>query len=263
MIIRSSTALVRPGMLDEFRAFIERGITEFASLDGFLSDEIVVGPDTLTYVSRWRDTAALVGYAGSGWRAEPVVLEDEDRFLLEPLRVRHVELRQAVPEDAPGIADVWYAAWGDGHRGLVPPELEAFRTRESFGPRAAARVSGTTVADAAVADGGVVGFVTVHGDEIEQVFVSAAHRGSGIAADLLSEGEDRVAAAGHAEAWLAVVAGNGRARRFYERQGWSDTGPLDYQAETAEGPVPVPTRRYVKRLVGRPASPVPAARSGR
>jgi GNAT superfamily N-acetyltransferase len=245
MIIRSSTALVRPGMLDEFRAFIEGGTTEFATLDGFLGDEIVIGPDTLTYVSRWRDTAALVGYAGPRWRTEPVVLEDEDRFLLEPLRVRHVELRPAVPEDAPAIAEVWHAGWGDGHRGLVPPALEAVRTRESFGPRAADRVPDTTVA---VADSGVAGFVTVHGDEVEQVFVSATHRGSGIAADLLSDGEHRVAVAGHSEAWLAVVAGNDRARRFYERQGWTDAGPLDYQAETEDGRVPVPSRRYVKRL---------------
>ncbi|MEV0952307.1 GNAT family N-acetyltransferase [Promicromonospora sp. NPDC050249] len=257
MIIRSSTALVRPGMLDEFRPFIEAGTAGFATLDGFLGDEIVVGPDTLTYVSRWRDAAALVGYAGPGWRTEPVVLEDEDRFLVAPLRVRHVELRQAVPDDAAGIADVWHAAWGDGHHGLVPPALEAVRTRESFGPRAASRVPNTTVAVAdgqpahgEPADGGVVGFVTVHDDEVEQVFVSATRRGSGLAAHLLSDGEDRVAAAGHAEAWLAVVAGNGRARRFYERQGWSDAGPLDYQAETAAGPVPVPVRRYVKRLVG-------------
>jgi GNAT superfamily N-acetyltransferase len=259
MIIRSSTALVRPGMLDEFRAFIEGGITEFATLDGFLGDEIVVGADTLTYVSRWRDAAALVGYAGPGWRTEPVVLEDEDRFLVAPLRLRHVELRPATPADAPAIADVWHAAWGDGHRGLVPPALEAVRTRESFGPRAAARVPGTTVAaadgrpgGAGPDDGGVVGFVTVHGDEIEQLFVAAPHRGSGIAADLLSDGEDRVAAAGHAEAWLAVVAGNDRARRFYERQGWSDTGPFDYRAETTGGPVSVPTHRYAKRLADRP-----------
>lgn len=247
MIIRSSTALLRPGMLDEFRAFIEAGVTEFATLDGFLGDEIFVGPDTLTYVSRWRDAAALAGYAGPGWRTEPVVLEDEDRFLAAPLRVGHVELRQAVPDDAPGIADVWHAAWGDGHHGLVPPELEAVRTRESFGPRAASRVPNTTVA---VADGDVVGFVTIHDDEVEQVFVSATHRGSGLATHLLSDGEDRVSEAGHAEAWLAVVAGNGRARRFYERQDWSDAGPLDYQAETEAGPVPVPVRRYVKRLAG-------------
>ncbi len=256
-------------MLDEFRAFIEGGITEFASLDGFLGDEIVVGPDTLTYVSRWRDTAALAGYAGPGWRTEPVVLDDEDRFLREPLRVRHVELRPATAGDAPAIAVVWHTGWGDGHRGLVPPELERVRTRESFGPRAADRVPGTTVAvvGAVVGEGvpgvGVAGFVTVHGDEVEQVHVSAAHRGSGIATDLLSDGEHRVAAAGHSEAWLAVVAGNARALRFYERQGWSDAGPLDYWTDTAEGPVLVPVRRYVKRLVDRPASSASTARSGR
>jgi hypothetical protein len=92
MIIRSSTAQVRPGMLDEFRAFIEAGTKEFATFDGFLGDEIVVGPDTLTYVSRWRDEAALAAFAGPGWRTEPVKFEDEDRFLVEPLRVRHDEL---------------------------------------------------------------------------------------------------------------------------------------------------------------------------
>ncbi|WP_285107215.1 GNAT family N-acetyltransferase [Promicromonospora sp. MEB111] len=280
MIIRRSTARVRPGLLDEFRTFIEAGTAGFTALDGFVSDEIVVRwgsaapagptPDTLTYVSRWRDAAALAAYAGPGWRTEPVVLPDEDRFLLEPLRVRHVELRHAVPADAPAIAAVWHAAWGDGHRGLVPSALEAVRTRESFGPRAAARVPGTTVAvalaapaDGGAADGGpadggsadggpdqdtVAGFVTVKGEELEQLFVAAAHRGSGIASDLLSAGEARIAAAGHTEAWLAVVTGNTRARRFYERAGWSDGGPLDYQAETSEGPVPVATRRYVKRL---------------
>lgn len=291
MIIRRSTARVRPGLLDEFRTFIEAGTAGFAALDGFVSDEIVVrrgsttldaatsddpapvpdslaapAPDTLTYVSRWRDAAALAAYAGPGWRTEPVVLPDEDRFLLGPLRVRHVELRHAGPADAPAIAAVWHAAWGDGHRGLVPPALEAARTRESFGPRAAARVPGTTVAvaldtasdadatpGAGAADGApgqdvVAGFVTVKGEEVEQLFVAAAHRGSGIASDLLSAGEARIAAAGHAEAWLAVVTGNTRARRFYERAGWSDGGPLDYRAETAEGPVPVATRRYVKRL---------------
>jgi GNAT superfamily N-acetyltransferase len=94
----------------------------------------------------------------------------------------------------------------------------------------------------------IVGFVTVRGEELEQLFVAATHRGSGIAADLLSAGEARIAAGGHPEAWLAVVAGNTRARRFYERAGWSDGGPLDYQAETPQGAVPVATRRYLRRL---------------
>ena len=97
---------------------------------------------------------------------------------------------------------------------------------------AAGRVADTTVADA---DGEVAGFVMVAGDEVEQVYVSAAHRGSGIAGLLLAEAERQVAAAGHPQAWLAVVPGNTRARRFYERSGWADEGGFDYRA----GPVVV------------------------
>jgi hypothetical protein len=45
-------------------------------------------------------------------------------------------------------------------------------------------------------------------------------------------------------AWLAVVPGNARARRFYERSGWADDGGFDYVA----GEITVPCRRYVKRV---------------
>jgi hypothetical protein len=44
------------------------------------------------------------------------------------------------------------------------------------------------------------------------------------------------------------VAGNGRARRFYERDGWIDQGPIDYPAVSDRGPISVPSRRYVKRV---------------
>ena len=53
----------------------------------------------------------------------------------------------------------------------------------------------------------------------------------------------------HPRAWLAVVEGNARARRFYEREGWVDTGPLAYEAPHPEGgTVPVPVRRYEKQV---------------
>ena len=40
-----------------------------------------------------------------------------------------------------------------------------------------------------------------------------------------------------------------RSRRFYERCGWSDAGPLDYAAKVpGRGTLPVPTHRYTKRL---------------
>ena len=75
----------------------------------------------------------------------------------------------------------------------------------------------------------------------------AAQRGTGVAAALLGEAERQVRANGHPRAWLAVVAGNVRARAFYERSGWRDEGPFDYAA-AADVPISVPCRRYAKRL---------------
>ena len=88
----------------------------------------------------------------------------------------------------------------------------------------------------------------VAGDEVEQVYVSEAHRGSGTAALLLAEAERQVAAAGFRQAWLAVVPGNARARRFYERQGWYDAGDLEYPAAAGTGTVLVRCRRYAKAV---------------
>lgn len=154
-------------------------------------------------------------------------------------------LRPATDRDAAAVADLWHRGWHDAHPGHVPDGLTAARTLESFHERAPLRVADTTVAELA---GEVVGFVMVVGDEVEQVFVAAAHRGSGVAGLLLDEAERQVAAGGHAEAWLSVVAGNARARRFYTGRGWSDGGDLPYEV-TAGGTTYVsPCRRYVKRV---------------
>ncbi len=156
-----------------------------------------------------------------------------------------LQLRPAQPDDADTVADIWARGWRDGHEGHVPDALVAFRTPESFRLRAADRLADTVVA---TVDGAVAGFVMVVGDEVEQVYVAAEHRGTNVAATLLAEAERQVAANGHERAWLAVVAGNGRARRFYERMGWTDDGPMVYAASTASGPIDVPVRRYVKDI---------------
>jgi GNAT superfamily N-acetyltransferase len=154
-------------------------------------------------------------------------------------------MRPAEPDDADAVAAIWYAGWGDGHLGHVPDELVAIRTKESFWTRAAERVADTTVA---VVGDEVAGFVMVVGDEVEQVYVSRDHRGSGIAGVMLAEAEQQIKANGHAEAWLAVATGNARARRFYERSGWADAGAFDYPATTDSGPIPVPCHRYTKQV---------------
>ncbi|PXY30340.1 GNAT family N-acetyltransferase [Prauserella sp. PE36] len=167
-----------------------------------------------------------------------------------------VTLRPATPEDTAAVARIWYLGWQDGHLGNVPAELLAIRTEESFTARAAQRIADTTVA---TVGGAVAGFVMVVEDEVEQVYVSREHRGSAVAAALLAEAERLVAEGGHECAWLAVVGGNTRARRFYERGGWRDEGPFDYAAASEAGPIPVPAHRYVKDVTpsGRSTQPVP------
>lgn len=160
-----------------------------------------------------------------------------------------VTLRPARPQDAPAVAEIWRSGWRDGHLGHVPDELLAARTDASFDVRARERTGDTAVA---VVGGAVAGFVMVVDDEVEQVYVATEHRGTRVAAVLLAEAERLVEASGHRQAWLAVVGGNTRARRFYERNGWADEGPFDHTAEGPDGPIHVPAHRYVKRFAPKP-----------
>jgi len=158
-----------------------------------------------------------------------------------------VRLRPATANDATDVAAIWHQGWRDGHLGFVPEGLVELRSAETFAARAPERLADTTVAER---DGVVVGFIMVVEDEVEQVYLSAEHRGVGIADVLLDEAERQVAAAGHGRAWLAVVEGNARARAFYERRGWTDDGELAYRAGTATPgeTVEVPSRRYSKAV---------------
>ena len=157
-------------------------------------------------------------------------------------------IRPATGADMAAVADLWHEGWHAGHAGHVPPGLTAARTLAAFHERTPARVADTTVALAG--SGELLGFVMVVGDEVEQVFVGPAARGTGLARDLLAEAERQVAAGGHREAWLAVVVGNARARRFYEKRGWRDEGDLAYEVVADGQRFVSPCRRYVKGWEG-------------
>jgi GNAT superfamily N-acetyltransferase len=156
-----------------------------------------------------------------------------------------VTLRRALPEDAPTIDEIWHLGWRDGHLGFVSQELIEARHEDSFRTRAARRVNDTTLA---VVQGQIAGFVMVVDNEVEQFYVCALHRAKGVADVLMADAERQIKDAGYSSAWLAVVAGNARARRFYERRGWSDSGLFEYGAAGDYGPIPVPSHRYVKDL---------------
>jgi len=116
----------------------------------------------------------------------------------------NVSLRRADRDDASDIAAIWSLGWRDGHLGFVSQELVDARTEASFRARASERVNEMTVA---LVDGVIAGFVLVVGDEVEQVYVAAPHRGTGVAGVLMREAEHQVRANGHSSGWLAVVAG--------------------------------------------------------
>jgi len=89
----------------------------------------------------------------------------------------------------------------------------------------------------------------IHEDEVEQLYVAAPARGSGVADSLLRHGEWLISQR-FERAWLAVIDANPRARRFYTRSGWHDHGPFHYEANAGTGTIAVPARRYEKSLHG-------------
>ena len=154
-------------------------------------------------------------------------------------------MRRATPDDLPEVVRIWHEGWQDAHIGHVPDGLLPYRTPHHFRTLAHERRSGMWVA---VTSGTVAGFVVVKRDEIEQLYVDRPQRGTGVAVSLLRTGETQIRLGGHMRAWLAVVAGNERARAFYARLGWRDAGPMAYHAQTADGSFTVPTHRYERDL---------------
>jgi putative acetyltransferase len=157
-------------------------------------------------------------------------------------------LRPATPDDVDAVTAVFHQGWHDVHPGRVPDGLTERRTPEAFHERVSARIAETDETTVAEIEGAIAGFVMVSGSEAEQVYVDRAFRGSGVAAQLLTEAERQIAAAGHDEAWLVVVRGNDRAQAFYAKQGWVDQGDMDYPVTALGEQFISPCRRFTKTL---------------
>jgi ribosomal protein S18 acetylase RimI-like enzyme len=158
--------------------------------------------------------------------------------------VTEMHVRPADPAEIDRLAGIWYDGWQDGHDGLLPPELARRRTLDSFRERLRAALEDLRV----VGPPGVpVGFCFVREDELCQLYVSAASRGSGAAAALIADAESRMREAGVETAWLACAVGNERAARFYEKHGWRCVGTVMHQPDDSGGIV-FEVWRYEKRL---------------
>jgi ribosomal protein S18 acetylase RimI-like enzyme len=157
-------------------------------------------------------------------------------------------LRPATADDVDAVTAVFHEGWHDVHPGRVPDGLTERRTLEAFRDRVSARIAETDETTVAEVDGAVAGFIMVHDDEAEQVYVDRAHRGTTVARLLLTEAERQIAEAGYDVAFLAVVRGNERAQAFYARQGWVDEGDVDYPVQALGVDFISPCRKFTKRV---------------
>jgi GNAT superfamily N-acetyltransferase len=155
-------------------------------------------------------------------------------------------IRPFAPSDRSVVAALWHDAWHDGHGAIFPTDVVAQRTLATFDLRLAG-----IAADALVAEGNdsVVGFVSLWQNEVDQLYVAAPARGSGVATALLEAAETELAARGIADAVVQCSVGNARAYRFYRQRGWTDTGIEDLPIWMPEGMHRThPTHVFTKKL---------------
>jgi GNAT superfamily N-acetyltransferase len=156
-----------------------------------------------------------------------------------------MDVRAVEASEVTYLAKLWHDGWQDAHAKILPAEFARLRTLESFEKRLQ---TGFSDAWAVGRLGTPVGFHMLKGDELNQLYVTAASRGSGVATLLIADAEARLSGNGVETAWLACAIGNERAARFYEKSGWRRAGTVINRLETPEGVFPVEVWRYEKTL---------------
>jgi GNAT superfamily N-acetyltransferase len=158
-----------------------------------------------------------------------------------------MHIRTAGTDDVDALARLWYDGWQDAHAEILPAELKADRTLESFGDRLRARLDDVFVA---LPDGGGArfGFYFLKDDELYQFYVGREARGTGVAAALMADAERRLRGRGINAPHLNCAIGNDRAARFYEKCGWRRAATVVEVLETTAGPFELEVWRYEKDL---------------
>ena len=164
--------------------------------------------------------------------------------------VPNLVIRPATADDAEELVRANEAAWNAGMAQVADKkldELAPFDGRVARFREGIAAVPPGMRLWVAERDGQIVGNATVvvddAGGELSALYVVPEEWGSGVAAALHDQALASMRELGATEATLWVVEGNTRARRFYEREGWTADG------ETKSTMFDLRELRY-RRLVG-------------
>ena len=182
-----------------------------------------------------------------------------------------MQIRPALPGDAPAIARVHVRSWQAAYRDIFPDHYldtldvdDRARRWESTLQEPLSPTSTTLLATAA--DGVVAGFAhlaptrdtdtdtdtdTGPTAEIAAIYVSPEAWSTGVGRELMKAALAVLSASPYTQATLWVLAENRRARRFYERAGWSADGTTR-SAVIAD--TPVTEVRYRRGLVDHPSA---------
>jgi GNAT superfamily N-acetyltransferase len=156
-----------------------------------------------------------------------------------------MQVRAATRADSEAIERIRIRGWQAAYRHVFPPEeldrlpVDWSRIERSFDESPPGRA--TFVAER---DGIVIGWALVGPDrdggadgELYGIYVDPDAWSTGAGRALIERAEQELAG-GYAEAILWVLAGNERARRFYERAGWRlDGAGRTYERLGVEAPL--------------------------
>lgn len=163
-----------------------------------------------------------------------------------------MNLRLATVEDSFLIAEVHVASWRSAYRRDLPQayldQLSVVKRESNWRAQLEAASSSIVVAEV---DRAIVGFIVTSASrdedatpstgEIPALYLREEAWGSGVGRALMQEAELRLQLEGYTVATLWVLDSNARARKFYERSGWS----VDGSSKMAEiGGVAVREVRY-------------------
>ena len=167
-----------------------------------------------------------------------------------------MDVRPAEEHEIERLAKLWYDGWRDAHLQIVPEGLTRVRTLENFRSRMQEFLPDVWVIGP---PGAPVGFYYLKNDELDQFYVAAEARGTGVAAVLMRDAEARLEQRGIQTACLACAIGNERAARFYEKCGWHRAGIVIDHIETSGAVFDLEVWRYEKSLSAprAGASPLP------